>query len=131
MALLVADENHFCAHLPRNLPFGKVLQLVVAPLGIEIRSDAAQEIVRGAFREQGDQIDALESCHNLSTFEFWHQRTIRPLVGTYRFVGIEGNEKHVTGGAGSYTMELSHYDPVPGNVQQQLQSDFKPAPDED
>jgi len=28
--------------------------------------------------------------------------------------------RSVTGGQGSYTMELSHYDPVPGNVQQQL-----------
>lgn len=26
----------------------------------------------------------------------------------------------ITGGQGSYTMELSHYDPVPGNVQQQI-----------
>jgi elongation factor G len=28
--------------------------------------------------------------------------------------------RSVTGGQGSYTMELSHYEPVPGNVQQQL-----------
>ncbi|MCF7973088.1 MAG: elongation factor G [Phycisphaerae bacterium] len=28
--------------------------------------------------------------------------------------------KSVTGGRGSYTMELSHYEPVPGNVQQQV-----------
>ena len=28
--------------------------------------------------------------------------------------------RSVTGGQGSYTMELSHYDPVPGNVQQQI-----------
>ncbi len=26
----------------------------------------------------------------------------------------------ITGGQGTYTMELSHYDPVPGNVQQQI-----------
>ena len=39
--------------------------------------------------------------------------------------------KSVTGGAGSYTMELSHYDPVPANVQQQLVAEFKPAADED
>ncbi len=26
----------------------------------------------------------------------------------------------ISGGQGSYTMELSHYDPVPGNVQQQI-----------
>ncbi|MCK4601941.1 MAG: elongation factor G, partial [Phycisphaerae bacterium] len=28
--------------------------------------------------------------------------------------------RSVTGGTGSYTMELSHYGPVPGNVQQQI-----------
>ena len=39
--------------------------------------------------------------------------------------------KSVTGGAGSYTMELSHYDPVPANVQQQLVAEFRPAADED
>ena len=39
--------------------------------------------------------------------------------------------KSVTGGAGSFTMELSHYDPVPANIQQQLVAEFKPAADED
>ena len=39
--------------------------------------------------------------------------------------------KSVTGGAGSYTMELSHYDPVPANIQQQLVTEFKPTVEED
>ena len=39
--------------------------------------------------------------------------------------------KSVTGGTGSYTMELSHYDPVPANIQRQLVAEFKPAADED
>ena len=39
--------------------------------------------------------------------------------------------KSVTGGAGSYTMALSHYDPVPANIQQQLVAEFKPVADED
>jgi len=39
--------------------------------------------------------------------------------------------KSVTGGEGSYTMELSHYDPVPAQIQQQLSSQFKPAADEE
>ena len=37
----------------------------------------------------------------------------------------------MTGDAGSFSMELSHYDPVPANVQQQLIVEFKPAADED
>ena len=39
--------------------------------------------------------------------------------------------KSVTGGTGSFTMELSHYDPVPSNIQQQLVAEFKPSADED
>ena len=39
--------------------------------------------------------------------------------------------KSVTGGTGSFSMGLSHYDPVPSNIQQQLVAEFKPAADED
>jgi elongation factor G len=39
--------------------------------------------------------------------------------------------KSVTGGQGSYTMELSHYEPVPPNVQQQIVAAYKPKQDED
>ena len=38
--------------------------------------------------------------------------------------------RSVTGGQGSYTMELSHYEPVPGNVQQQIVAASKPGKDE-
>jgi elongation factor G len=34
--------------------------------------------------------------------------------------------KAITGGEGSYTMDLSHYDPVPPRRQQELVSAFKP-----
>lgn len=37
----------------------------------------------------------------------------------------------ITGGTGSYSMELSHYDQVPGNVQQQIVKNAKLAVDED
>ena len=39
--------------------------------------------------------------------------------------------KSVTGGAGTYAMEFSHYDPVPAMIQKQLASEFKPAADEE
>jgi elongation factor G len=39
--------------------------------------------------------------------------------------------KSVTGGQGSFVMELSHYDPVPGNVQQQIVSQYKPKLEEE
>ena len=39
--------------------------------------------------------------------------------------------RSVTGGQGSYTMELSHYEPVPGNVQQQLVAAMEKEKEED
>ena len=39
--------------------------------------------------------------------------------------------KSVSGGSGSFSMELSHYDPVPANIQQQLVAEYKPDADED
>ena len=38
--------------------------------------------------------------------------------------------KSATGGQGFYTMEFSHYEPVPPNIQQQLKMAFKPAESE-
>lgn len=39
--------------------------------------------------------------------------------------------KSVTGGTGTYAMEFSHYDPVPGQIQKQLAAEFNPSADED
>jgi elongation factor G len=39
--------------------------------------------------------------------------------------------KSVTGGEGSYTVEFSHYDPVPPKVQQDLIAAFKPREEEE
>ena len=39
--------------------------------------------------------------------------------------------KSMTGGTGSYTMQFSHYDPVPPDVQKDLVGRYKRGPDED
>ena len=39
--------------------------------------------------------------------------------------------KSVTGGQGSFVMELSHYDPVPPHVQQQIVAQYKPKAEEE
>ena len=39
--------------------------------------------------------------------------------------------KSVTGGQGSFAMELSHYDPVPPQIQQQIASQYKPKAEEE
>ena len=45
--------------------------------------------------------------------------------------GYHSRLKSLTQGQGSYTLELSHYDPVPPNVQAQLVAQFKPTGQED
>jgi elongation factor G len=39
--------------------------------------------------------------------------------------------KSVTGGQGSFVMELSHYEPAPANVMQQVAKEYKPVADEE
>jgi elongation factor G len=51
-----------------------------------------------------------------------------PLAEVMRYAAQLGS---MTQGQGSYTMEFSHYDQVPGNVQQQIVSKAKLAADED
>ena len=51
-----------------------------------------------------------------------------PLAEVTRYAAELGS---ITQGQGSYTMEFSHYDMVPGNVQQQIVSKAKVAHDED
>ena len=43
--------------------------------------------------------------------------------------GYESRLKSLTGGEGTYGIELSHYAPVPGNVQKQLSDAFQRAED--
>lgn len=42
----------------------------------------------------------------------------------------ESRLKSITGGEGSYTIELSHYSPVPANIQQQLAAAYQRAADD-
>jgi elongation factor G len=39
--------------------------------------------------------------------------------------------KSVTAGQGSYVIELSHYEPVPAQIQQQLASEYKKVEEEE
>ncbi|HUN93412.1 MAG TPA: elongation factor G [Burkholderiaceae bacterium] len=50
---------------------------------------------------------------------------LRGTVPLAELDGYAGRLKAITQGHGSYTIELSHYDPVPPGVQQQMAHDFK------
>src|SRR6185503_4530543 len=46
-------------------------------------------------------------------------------------IQYQSHLKPVTGGQRSFAMELSHYDPVPPQVQQQIASQYKPKAEEE
>jgi elongation factor G len=55
-------------------------------------------------------------------------KALAPLAEVTRYAAQLGS---ITQGQGSYTMEFSHYDQVPGNIQQQIVSKSKLGADED
>ncbi|MCC6581632.1 MAG: elongation factor G [Phycisphaeraceae bacterium] len=55
-------------------------------------------------------------------------RAIAPLA---ELSSYQSQLKSVTGGQGFYTMEFSHYDAVPGNIQAQIVAAYKPREEED
>jgi len=57
--------------------------------------------------------------------------TISGLVPLSELTSYQSRLKSVTGGAGSYSIAFSHYEPVPPNVQQQLVSQFHAPATED
>jgi elongation factor G len=57
--------------------------------------------------------------------------TIAGTVPLSEIAGYQARLRSMTGGQGSYTIEFSHYAPVPPQVQQQLASEFKLAKEED
>lgn len=59
------------------------------------------------------------------------QVTIRAQVPLSEVATYNSQLKSVTGGQGSYSMELSHYDQVPPNIQQQIVAAYKPHPEEE
>jgi elongation factor G len=60
-----------------------------------------------------------------------HSVTIRGLVPLAELTDFHARLKSITAGRGSYSMELSHYDPVPFNVQQQMAAQYKGDKDEE
>jgi elongation factor G len=46
-------------------------------------------------------------------------------------IGYQTELRAITGGEGRFAMELSHYDPVPAQVQKELTEAYKPKTEED
>ena len=56
---------------------------------------------------------------------------IRAQAPLAEVMAYDNQLRSVTGGQGSYAMEFSHYDPVPGNIQQQLIAAAKKGPEKE
>ena len=56
---------------------------------------------------------------------------VKAIVPLAEVSNYQSQLKSVTGGQGSFAMELSHFDPVPSNVQQQIVAQYKPKQEED
>lgn len=56
---------------------------------------------------------------------------IKAQVPLAEMTNYQSQLKSVTGGQGSFAMELSHYEQVPSNVQQQIVAQYKPKKEED
>ncbi len=55
---------------------------------------------------------------------------VRALVPLAEITEYQSRLKSLTGGSGAFTMELSHYDPVPSRKQQELMQAWRPREDE-
>ena len=59
------------------------------------------------------------------------QSVIKAIVPLSEVSNYQNQLKSVTGGQGSFAMELSHYEPVPSHVQQQIIAEYKPREEDD
>jgi elongation factor G len=57
--------------------------------------------------------------------------TVSALAPLAEIVDYQSRLKSLTGGEGTYTMDLSHYDPVPSRKQQELMQAWRPRREED
>ncbi len=56
---------------------------------------------------------------------------VKAQVPLAEIVDYQTELKAMTGGEGRYTIEFSHYEPVPAHIQKQLVESYKPRPEED
>ena len=64
---------------------------------------------------------------NNTTAQTGGMAAISALVPLSELEGYQSQLKSITGGAGNYSLEFSHYDPVPAKTQETLRAAFKPS----
>lgn len=119
IAFVTAGKKAFMAAIREARPI--VLEPIV---NVEITApDAAMGDITGDLSAKRGQVSG---THNGAA----QTMVIKGLAPLSELSGYQSRLNAMTSGQGRYTLELSHYEPVPPNVQQQLVSGFKVKEDE-
>jgi elongation factor G len=99
---------------------GKARPIVLDPIvNIEIVvPDSAMGDITGDLSSRRGQVTGTDNLAG-------SMMVVRGVVPLSELDGYSGRLKAMTQGNGSYSMELSHYEAVPPNVQQTLANEFK------
>ncbi|MCS6943946.1 MAG: elongation factor G [Sutterellaceae bacterium] len=114
VAFVAAGRKAMLDALPKARPI--VLEPIVA---IQITApDGAMGDISGDLSARRGQITGTDNLPG-------SMMVIKGLVPLAELDGYAGRLKAITQGQGSYTIELSHYEPVPPTVQQQLANEYR------
>ena len=115
VAFVAAGKHAFLDAIKKAKPI--VLEPIVE-LHIVAPSDGLGDIT-GDLASRRGMINGTEHLTN-------NQVEITTLVPLNELTNYQSKLKSVTGGEGNYSMQFSHYDPAPANVQNELQEAFQP-----
>ena len=118
VAFIAAGKRAFLDAVQKAKPL--VLEPMVT-IHISVPESAIGTITGGLSSKRG-RINSTESLPN-------GMGVVHGLVPLAELGDFQSELKSATGGHGSYTMEFSHYDPVPFDVQQRLVADYRPGED--
>ena len=115
IAFVIAGRHAFMDAIKNAGP--QILELIVS-VDVTVPESHMGDVT-GNLASRRARISGTESLNN----GFLTVRADMPLSGLSDY---HTELKSITQGQGSFTMEFSHYDPVPQDVQRTLEADFKP-----
>ncbi len=119
VAFVAAGKKAFLDAIVKAKP--QVLEPIV---NLEINAPEAQVgDITGGLSSKRARINGTDAARG--------EIVVKAQVPLSELEGYPAELKSVTAGKGRYRLDFSHYEPVPGNVQQRLIEAYKPRPDED
>jgi elongation factor G len=105
---------------------GKARPQVLEPI-VDLQVNAPEQHmgdISGGLASKRARISGTDSARG-------HEIVVRAQVPLSELEGYAAELKSVTAGRGRYSLDFSHYEPVPANVQQKLVEAYKPRQEED